>query len=77
MEEFRLGGVESGLVILCHMVSLIAIFFFLRCDREVHQKRCLKGEKTQSQKLGRSLIVLMLHILVSDSFQAEPKGSRV
>lgn len=26
MEEFRLGGVESGLVILCHMVSLIAIF---------------------------------------------------
>lgn len=27
MEEFRLGGVESGLVTLCHMVSLIAIFF--------------------------------------------------
>lgn len=26
MEEFRLGGVQSGLSILCHMVSLIAVF---------------------------------------------------
>lgn len=33
MEEFRLGGVQSGLAVLCHMVSLIAVF---QC-REVQQ----------------------------------------
>lgn len=71
MEEFRLGGVQSGLSILCHMVSLIAVFS-LRQGGTPKEKLKRGGE---TQNWGESLIVLMLHFAVS--LQIEPEGSVV
>lgn len=70
MEEFRLGGVQSGLSILCHMVSLIAVFS-LRQGGTPKEKLKRGG----GQNWGESLIVLMLHFVVS--LQIEPEGSAV
>lgn len=57
MDEFRLGGVQSGLAVLCHMVSLIAMFlgFFPFCVRQRGApKELVKGRKTQAQNWGKS-----------------------
>lgn len=72
MEEFRLGGVQSGLSILCHMVSLIAVFSLRQGGTP---KEMLERGKTQTQNWGKSLIVLMSHFVVL--LQTEPKGSTV
>lgn len=72
MEEFRLGGAQSGLSFLCHMVSLIAVFSLRQggTPKEMFERR-----KTQTKNWGKSLIVLMLHFVVS--LQIEPEGSTV
>lgn len=59
MEEFRLGGVQSGLAVLCHMVSLIAVFSLRQrgTPKEVVERR-----QKKDPELGQKfLIVLMLH----------------
>lgn len=64
MEEFRLGGVQSGLTIRCHMVSLIAVF---HCDREVHGKRDGWREKKET-----GAKVLIVFYVASSGFQRLP-----
>lgn len=51
MEEFRLGGVQSGLAVLCHMVSLIAVFSL---QQRGTPKEVVKRRKTQTQNWGKS-----------------------
>lgn len=48
MEEFRLGGVQSGLAVLCHMVSLIAVFSLRQrgTPKEVVERRQKKRPRT-------------------------------
>lgn len=74
MEEFRLGAVQSGLSILCHMVSLIAVFFSTATGRYT-KREVEEGEREEKKKLiwGESRIVLMLLFVVS--LQIEPEGS--
>lgn len=48
MEEFRLGAVQSGLSILYHMVSLIAVFFSAATGR--YTKRQVKGGERKEKK---------------------------
>lgn len=73
MEEFRLGGVQSGLSVLCHMVSLIAVFlgFFLffyaatgRCTKREVEKREGGGKKKNNGSGAKVGIVLMSHFVV-------------
>lgn len=63
MEEFSLGGVQSSLAVLCHMVSLIAVvFFFPFTVTERFTKRNHLREKNTAPKTGPKVgIVLMLH----------------
>ncbi len=51
MDEFRLGGVQSGLAVLCHMVSLIAVFSLRQRGTP---KEAVERRKTQTQNWGKS-----------------------
>lgn len=78
MEEFRLGGVQSGLSVLCHMVSLIAVFlggFFLAATGRCTKREVEKGEEKKNGSGAKVGIVLMSHFVVS--LQIEPEGSAV
>lgn len=79
MEEFRLGGVQSGLSVLCHMVSLIAVFlgvFFYAATGRCTKREVEKGEGKKKNGSGAKVgIVLMSHFVVS--LQIEPEGSAV
>lgn len=69
MEEFRLGGVQSGLTVRCHMVSLIADFSLRQRGTP---KETVERRKTQTQNWGKSFDSFDV---VTKSFQIEPKGT--